>query len=95
MAGLWIAHANLQDPDTYAEYSKAAGEVVAAHDGVFLARGGNYRQLEGKEFARNVVIRFPTFARALECYESDGYQAIVDKATGAAERSIVIVDIDD
>jgi uncharacterized protein (DUF1330 family) len=33
MAGLWIAHANLQDPDTYAEYSKAAGEVVAAHDG--------------------------------------------------------------
>jgi uncharacterized protein (DUF1330 family) len=41
------------------------------------------------------VIRFPTFARALECYESDGYQAIVDKATGAAERSIVIVEIDD
>lgn len=95
MAGMWIAHVNVKDDEAYAEYIKDASRVVAAHDGVFIARGGSYRQMEGKEYARNVVIRFPTYDRAVECYESDQYRAIVDTAKDSAERTLVIVEVDD
>jgi uncharacterized protein (DUF1330 family) len=51
--------------------------------------------MEGKEYPRNVVVRFPTYDRAVECYESDQYQAIVDQAKAASERMLTILEVDD
>ena len=95
MAGLWIGHAEVTDPEAYARYVEGSSKVIPAYDGVFIARGGRYRQLEGKDYPRNVVIRFPTYDRALECYESDEYQAIVGQAKDASNRTVVIVEADD
>jgi len=64
MAGMWIAHIEVQDDEAYAEYLKDSSEVIAAYDRAFIARGGRYRQMEGKEYPRNVVVRFPTYDRA-------------------------------
>lgn len=95
MAGLWISHVDITDPEGYAEYAKGSGEVIPSHGGVFIARGGRYQQLEGEERPRNVVIRFPTFEEAIECYHSPEYQAIVGMAQAAADRNIVIVETSD
>jgi uncharacterized protein (DUF1330 family) len=95
MAGMWVAHIEVQDYEAYAEYLKDSSEVIAAYDGAFIARGGRYRQMEGKEYTRNVVVRFPTYDRAVECYESDQYQAIVDQAKAASERMLTILEVDD
>lgn len=95
MAGLWIVQVDVRDDDRYAEYIKGSSEVVAAYDGEFIARGGRYQQKEGKEYPRNVLVRFPTYERALEAYESDEYQAIVGIATEASGRALTIVEIDD
>jgi uncharacterized protein (DUF1330 family) len=56
---LWIAHVHVTDAEAYGRYAKGAGPAIAAHGGVFLARGGRYVQLEGNDRARNVVARFP------------------------------------
>jgi uncharacterized protein (DUF1330 family) len=95
MAGMWIAHIDVKDNDRYAEYVKGSGEIFSSYDGVIIARGGKYRQMEGKEYTRNVVIRFPTYDRAVECYESEEYQALVTTAKENSERTLVIVEVDD
>lgn len=95
MAGMWVVHIDVKDDDRYAEYIKGSSEVVTAHDGEFIARGGRYEQKEGKDYPRHVMVRFPTYDRALEAYESDEYQAIVDIAKEAADRSLTIVEVDD
>ena len=71
MPAYWIAHVEVTDEALYGEYAKIATEAIAAHGGEFLARGGRYKQLEGKDRARNVVAVFPTFDDAIACYESE------------------------
>lgn len=92
MTALWIAHVTVTDPEAYGRYAQAAGPAIAAHGGVFLARGGRYRQMEGQERPRNVVARFPSFEAAVACYESREYQAALAHAKGASERDLVIVE---
>ena len=95
MPALWIAHVKVTDPDAYGKYAELAGPAIAAHGGTFLARGGRYVQLEGKDRPRNVVARFPSVESAVECYNSDAYQEALSHARGASERELMVVEIDD
>ena len=92
MTALWIAHVTGTDPEAYGEYARLAGPAIAAHGGVFLARGSRYVQLEGADRARNVVARFPSVEDAVACYNSPEYQAALDHARNAAEHDLVIVE---
>ena len=49
MPALWIAHVTVTDADAYGKYAKLAGPAIAKHGGKFIARGGRYVQLEGKD----------------------------------------------
>lgn len=95
MAGMWIVHVDVKDDERYAEYIKGSSQVVADHDGEFIARGGRYQQVEGKDHPRHVVIRFPTYDRAVEAYESEEYQALVAIAKESSDRSLTILETDD
>jgi len=88
----WIAHVTVSDEAAYSEYRKMAAAAVAAHGGEFLARGGRYRQMEGRERPWNTVAVFPSFEEALQCYASPAYQAAVKIAARASERELVIVE---
>jgi uncharacterized protein (DUF1330 family) len=89
---LWIAHVTVTDAEAYGRYAAIATEAIAEHGGVFLARAGRYRQMEGRDHARNVVARFPSLEAAVACYESPRYQQALQFAKGAAERDLVIVE---
>ena len=89
---LWIAHVHVTDPEAYGRYAKGATEAIAAHGGVFLARGGRSVQLEGNDRSRNVVARFPSLEAAEACYRSEAYQAALAHAKGAAVRDLVVVE---
>jgi uncharacterized protein (DUF1330 family) len=91
-SALWIAHVEVTDAASYGKYAALAGPVIAAHGGAFLARGGRYVQLEGNDRARNVVARFPSLEKAVECYHSDAYQAALAHAKGASLRDLVVVE---
>ncbi|NBD31130.1 MAG: DUF1330 domain-containing protein [Alphaproteobacteria bacterium] len=95
MPALWIARVNVTDPDPYAEYARLAGPAIEKHGGRFLARGGRFVQLEGQERPRNVVARFPSVEAAVECYNSPDYQQALAHALGAAERDLMVVEIDE
>ena len=92
MGALWIANVKVTDEEAYSKYAAIATKAIAAHDGVFLARGGRYVQLEGRDRPRNVVARFPSVERAVECYNSPLYQEALSHAKGASERDLMVVE---
>jgi uncharacterized protein (DUF1330 family) len=92
MPALWIAHVSVTDTDAYGKYAELAGPAIAKHGGTFIARGGRFVQLEGKERPRNVVAKFPSVEAAVDCYHSPEYQAALDHARGASERELVVVE---
>lgn len=92
MAAYWIAHIEVTDPEAYGEYVKLATIAIEAHGGEFLARGTRTVWLEGRERARNVVVRFPSVEDAERCYASETYRQGLEYARGAAERDLCIVE---
>ncbi len=92
MPALWIAHVTVTDEAAYGKYAALATEAIAEHGGTFIARGGRYVQLEGKERPRNVVARFPSVEAAEACYRSERYQQALSHARGASERELLIVE---
>jgi uncharacterized protein (DUF1330 family) len=92
MTALWIAHVRVTDPDRYGQYAARATTIIPAHGGCWLVRAGRYETLEGPDFPRQVVARFPSLATALACYNSPEYQEALAFARGAAERQLVIVE---
>ncbi|WP_298863347.1 DUF1330 domain-containing protein [uncultured Sulfitobacter sp.] len=92
MSALWIAHVTVTDEEAYKKYAAGATVAIADHGGEFIARGGRFVQLEGKERPRNVVARFPDVETAERCYHSAAYQAALKFATGASERELMIIE---
>ncbi|MEP5630733.1 MAG: DUF1330 domain-containing protein [Tateyamaria sp.] len=95
MPALWIAHVTVTDEEAYKKYAVGATAAIAEHGGEFIARGGRYVQLEGKDRPRNVVAKFPDVETAEKCYHSATYQAALEFARGASERELMIVETTD
>lgn len=92
MPALWIAHVSVTDAEAYGKYAELAGPAIARHGGHFIARGGRFVQLEGKERPRNVVAQFGSVEAAEACYHSPEYQEALSHARGASERELLIVE---
>ncbi|WP_420393579.1 DUF1330 domain-containing protein [Acuticoccus sp.] len=73
--GYWIGRVDVTDPEVYKEYVKLNAAPIAAHGGRFLVRGGEFVPSIGSARERNVVIEFPSYQAALDCWHSEGYQA--------------------
>jgi uncharacterized protein (DUF1330 family) len=94
MPALWIARADVTDAALYAKYIEVASDVIPAHGGVFIARGGRVEPVEGASRARNVVARFPSVEAALAAYNDPKYQDAVVWAKDASDREVIIVETD-
>ncbi|WP_169570274.1 DUF1330 domain-containing protein [Sneathiella limimaris] len=88
----WIAHVTVTDPEPYAKYAEKASKAFEKYNAKVLARGGNFKQVEGKGHARNVVIEFEDMATALNCYNSDEYDAAKKHRKDAGIADIVMVE---
>ncbi|NIZ12239.1 DUF1330 domain-containing protein [Phaeobacter sp. HF9A] len=92
MPALWIAHVTVTDAEAYGKYAELAGPAIAKHGGTFIARGGRFVQLEGKERPRNVVAKFASVDAAVACYNSPEYQEALSHARDASERELMVVE---
>jgi uncharacterized protein (DUF1330 family) len=90
--GYWIAHADITDPEGYKAYMTADMVPLGKFGARFLVRGGTREVVEGKVRARTVVIEFPSYQAALDCYRSAAYQAAAALRKGRAEFDLVIVE---
>ena len=77
MSGYAIAQINLKHKEGYREYAEKVPKSIASFGGKYLVRAGEFKHLEGKwDYSRNVVIKFPTYEKALEWYDSEEYKPV-------------------
>ena len=94
MAAYWMARAKIIDPDEYKKYAERVPGILAKYGGKVLARGGDYKIMEGPEhFERFVVIEFESMEQAVACHSSPEYQEAAEfRRNGAGEVEQVIVE---
>ena len=90
--GYWIARVDVADADVYKAYVAANAAPIAQHGGRFLVRAGSFENPEGASRSRNVVVEFPSYQAALDCYRSTGYQAAVALRLPVATVDMVVIE---
>lgn len=80
MAAYFVVDVTVADPQTYAEYIKQVGPLVAQYGGTFLVRGGETSTIEGDWRPQRLVI--------LEFADTDHFRAWYDSPEYGKVRSI-------
>ena len=88
----WIGRVDVSNPDGYKAYVAANAEPFRKYGAKFLIRGGKFENPEGTSRSRNVVIEFPSYQAALDCYNSPEYQANIKLRKAHAEADIIVID---
>lgn len=90
--GYWIAHMEVHDAEVYDTYRAANAGPLAEYGGRFLVRGGQQQSPEGAWSSRTVVIEFPSYQAAVDCYHSDAYQKAIAIRTPVSTANTVIIE---
>lgn len=90
--GYWMVSADISDPERYQEYVRANAEAFRKYGARFLVRGGVFDNPEGSARSRHVVIEFPSYQAALDCWHSPEYQAALKIRQPVAELDMVIIE---
>lgn len=91
MKAYWIASVNILDSEKYQKYMDVAKTVFPKYGAKFLVRTENPTVLEGKDYARHVMIEFSDMETALNCYHSADYQHAKSLRDGCSEVAVNIV----
>ena len=92
LKGYWIGHVDIIDPEGYKAYMAANSVPFGKFGGRFLVRGGTREVVEGAVRGRTVVLEFPSYQAALDCYRSADYQAAMALRKGKGELDLVIIE---
>ena len=77
MSGYVIANINVKNSEAYKEYVSKVKPTVEKFGGKYLVRNGEFKVIDGEwKHPRTVVIKFPTYEKALEWYNSEEYKPI-------------------
>jgi uncharacterized protein (DUF1330 family) len=90
--GYWIARVDVRDAERYKDYVRLAKPAFERYGATFLARGGAFQKLEGEVRGRNVVIEFPSFKAAIDCYNCPEYQTAAAVRHECADAEMVVVE---
>ncbi len=92
LKGYWIGRVDIADTERYQAYIAANAEPFRKYGGRFLVRAGRFENPEGTSRSRNVVIEFPSYQAALDCWKSPEYQAALRLRAPVATVDLVIIE---
>ena len=91
-AGYVIAQLKVTNPDNYKEYVEKVTPLVKKFDGEFLVRNGEYKIFDGEtQFPRIVMLKFPSYERTLQWYNSEEYEPIKKIRLDNSEGTNIII----
>jgi uncharacterized protein (DUF1330 family) len=90
--GYWIARVDVADSEKYKAYIAANAKAFREFGARFLVRAGRFENPEGASRTRNVVIEFPSYEAALDCWKSPEYQEAVRLRQPVSTADIVIIE---
>lgn len=90
--GYWIGRVEVTDMEQYKAYIEANAAPFKEYGAKFLVRSGRFENPEGASRSRNVVIEFPSYQAALDCWHSPGYQAAIQHRLAVSTIDLVIIE---
>ena len=90
--GYWVVHVDITDKDRYQQYMNANGATFGKYGARFLVRGGQFTTVEGNTRSRHVVLEFPSYQAALDCWHSPEYQSALAHRQGASNIDVMIIE---
>ena len=90
--GYWIARIDVSDPERYKAYVAANAEPLKKYGARFVVRAGRFENPEGASRSRNVVIEFPSYQAALDCWHSPEYQRAIALRQPVSSADLVIIE---
>jgi uncharacterized protein (DUF1330 family) len=90
--GYWIVRVDITDQEKYKAYVAANAEPLKKYGARFLVRAGRFENPEGTSRMRNIVIEFPTYQAALDCWNSLEYQAAIKLRLPVSTIDLVIIE---
>lgn len=90
--GYWIGHVDVHDPEGYKAYVTANAGPISKFGGRFIVRGGKFEAKEGASRSRNVVLEFPSYQAALDCYNSPEYEAAIALRAPHSTADIMVIE---
>lgn len=91
-AAYWIARVDVTDAEPYAQYAERLDAVITRFGGRFLVRAGSSETVEGGSRSRQVVIEFPSWQAAQDCYHSADYAPLITLRQTCSDVDLVIVE---
>ena len=85
--GYVIAHANVTDPEKWAQYAAKTKIALDKYEGRPIVRGGKCEIIEGNGTPRNVVLEFPSYEHALGYAKSAEYACTCASKVAKALRT--------
>ena len=93
MKGYLIAQINVKNLDNYQEYLKNVTPIAQQFGAEYIIRAGKFEIMEGQwPYSRNVVIKFPSYEKAKEFYNSKEYAPIKKIRIDNAENNLIIIE---
>ncbi len=90
--GYWVTiYRKISDPAKLAKYAEMAPKATAAFGCKYIARGTAANAYEAGLKERVVISEFPSVEKAIEAYNSPGYQEALKALGDGAERDLRIV----
>jgi uncharacterized protein (DUF1330 family) len=90
--GYWIGRVDVNNDEGYKPYAAANPAIFKKFGGRFVVRGGRFEAPEGSSRKRNVVIEFPSYQAALDCYNSPEYQANIKVRLPHSSIDIIVIE---
>ena len=90
--GYWIARVDVADAEQYKAYIAANAVPFKKFGARFLVRAGRFENPEGSSRSRNIVLEFPSYEAALDCYRSPEYREAVKLRLPVSTIDLVIVE---
>ena len=87
-----VVEMHVTDPEQYKLYMAANAAPFKKYGARFVIRSGRFENPEGTSRARNVVIEFPTYEIALECWRSPEYQAAIKLRQPACIIDLIVIE---
>ena len=92
MSGFAIFNIDIKNPDEYKEYVKKVKPIAEKFGGEYIVRAGETTIVEGTwVYPRTVVIKFPSYEKALEWYNSKEYEPIKKIRLENAQSNGIII----
>ena len=92
MSGFAIFNIEVKKPVEYKKYVEKVKPIAEKFGGEYIVRGGETKVIEGVwTYPRTIIIKFPSYEKALEWYNSKEYEPVKKIRLENAQSNGIII----